>query len=205
MRNLENIYHPNFYDFLYFLNLCSKKNDCMNLTLETNRLLLRPLELSDAPSMFAMDNNPNVHKYLWQQPTQEVSETIKIIEMVQKQYVDNNIGRFATILKETGEFIGWTGIKFVNDHVENGNTNFYDYGYRLDEKFWNKGFATEASIAWLHYGFNQMNIEKMNAYTHAQNGASNHILQKVGFQLMEDYPDKNDVIWKWWMMEKSEQ
>lgn len=172
----------------------------MDLTLETKRLLLRPLELSDAEAFFAMDNNPNVHKYLWQQPTQEVSEIIKVIEMVQKQYEDNGIGRFATILKETGEFIGWTGIKFVNDHVENGNTNFYDYGYRLDEKFWNEGYATEASLVWLEYGFNQMKIEKMNAYTHAENLASNHILQKVGFQFMEDYPDKEGVIWKWWMM-----
>jgi RimJ/RimL family protein N-acetyltransferase len=170
----------------------------MNLQIETNRLLLRPLELSDAEGMFEMDNNPNVHRYLWQSPTQEISETMKIIEMVQKQYADNKIGRFATILKETGEFIGWTGIKFVNDHVENGNTNFYDYGYRLNEKFWNKGYATEASKAWLDYGFNQMNIKTMHAYTHAQNGASNQVLQKVGFQFMEDYPDTEGVMWKWW-------
>ena len=104
---------------------------------------------------------------------------------------------------ETGEFIGWTGIKFVNDLVENGNTNFYDYGYRLNENFWNKGYATEASIAWLEYGFNQMKIDKMNAYTHAQNGASNHILQKVGMRFMEDYLDKDGVQWKWWQMENN--
>lgn len=173
----------------------------MNLILETERLILRPLDITDAEAMFTMDNNPNVHKYLWQKPTLELSETIKIIEMVQKQYVENKIGRFATILKDSGEFIGWTGIKFVNDHVENGNTNFYDYGYRLNEKFWNKGFATEASKAWLDYGFNQMNIQIMNAYTHAQNGASNHILQKVGFQFIEEYPDLEGVIWKWWQLE----
>jgi len=175
----------------------------MNLTLETDRLLLRPLEISDAEAMFAMDNNPLVHKYLWQNPTQEISETIKIIEYVQKQYDENNIGRFATILKETGEFIGWTGIKYINDHVENGNTNFYDYGYRLDEKFWNKGYATEASHAWLDYGFNQMNIDIMNAYTHSENGASNHILQKVGMNFVEDYLDKEGVLWKWWQLENT--
>ena len=173
----------------------------MNLILETSRLLLRPLELSDAEAMFAMDNNPEVHKYLWQTPTQEITETIKIIEYVRGQYEKNNIGRFATILKETNEFIGWTGIKYIDDHVENGNTNFYDYGYRLDQKFWGKGFATEASIAWLNYGFNQMKIDKMNAYTHFDNGASNHILQKVGMIFMQDYPDKDGVIWKWWQME----
>lgn len=89
----------------------------------------------------------------------------------------------------------------MHDHIENGNTHFYDYGYRLDEKFWGKGYATEASTAWLEYGFNKMNIEIMNAYTHAQNGASNHILQKVGMNFMEDYLDKDSVLWKWWQME----
>lgn len=173
----------------------------MDLLLETNRLLLRPLELYDAEDMFAMDSNPEVHKYLWQTPAQHIDEVIKVIDYVRSQYLKNNIGRFATIVKETGEFIGWTGIKFVDDHVENGNTNFYDYGYRLNEKFWNKGYATEASKAWLDYGFNQMKIDKMNAYTHSENGASNHILEKVGMKLMENYPDKDGVIWKWWQME----
>ena len=173
----------------------------MDLLLETERLLLRPLELEDADAMFAMDTNPNVHKYLWQNPTQTKDETRGIIKMVQKQYLDNNIGRFASILKETGEFIGWTGIKYVNDHIENGNTNFFDYGYRLDEKFWNKKYATEASICWLDYGFNEMKIEIMNAYTHFENKASNHILQKIGMKFIENYVDKVGANWKWWQME----
>lgn len=176
----------------------------MILNIETPRLILRPLEISDAEAMFAMDSNPTVHQYLWQNPSKDISETIQIIEFVQKQYEENGIGRFATILKETGEFVGWTGIKFINDHVENGNTNFYDYGYRLNEKFWNKGIATEASRAWLDYAFNTMNINEMNAYTHAENGASNHVLNKVGFNFIEDYPDKEGVTWKWWQLLKSD-
>jgi ribosomal-protein-alanine N-acetyltransferase len=172
----------------------------MILTLETKRLLLRPLEVADAEAMFAMDSNPNVHKYLWQKPTQTIDETLKIIENVRGQYIKNNIGRFATILKETGEFIGWTGIKYIDDHIENGNTNFFDYGYRLNENYWNSGFATEASVAWLDYGFTQMNIDKMNAYTHHENGASNRILKKIGMTLVESYPDKEQVTWNWWQM-----
>ena len=173
----------------------------MDLTLESERLIYRPFELSDAQVLFEMDSNPNVHKYLWQKPTLDIDESIQIIEMLQKQYKENGIGRFATILKETGEFIGWTGIKFVNDHIENGNTNFYDYGYRLNEKHWNKGYASEATKIWLDYGFNEMNINEMNAYTHAENGASNHILSKSGFQFIEDYPDKDGITWKWWQLE----
>ena len=172
----------------------------MDLIIETERLILRPFEFSDAEALYDMDKNQIVHKYLWQKPITDIKEVHEYIEMVQKQYIERGIGRFSTVLKETGELIGWTGIKFVNDHIENGNTNFYDYGYRLNKKFWNKGFATEASIAWLDYGFNNMKIEKMNAYTHSENAASNHILKKIGMKFIENYPDVNNVIWKWWQM-----
>lgn len=175
----------------------------MDLQLESLRLLYRPFELSDAHALFEMDNNPNVHKYLWQKPTLDIDESIQIIEMLHKQYKENGIGRFATILKETGELIGWTGIKFVNDHIENGNTNFYDYGYRLNEKFWNKGYATEATKAWFDYGFNEMKIETLHAYTHAENGASNHILEKNGMKFMEEYTAEDGINWKWWQMKNS--
>jgi RimJ/RimL family protein N-acetyltransferase len=150
-----------------------------------------------------MDANPIVHKYLWQKPTLHIDESLQIIAYLQKQYKENGIGRYATILKETGEFIGWTGIKYINDHVENGHTNFFDYGYRLNEPFWNKGFATEATTFWLHHGFNIMKIKTMNAYTHAENGASNHILRKAGFQEMETYFNDDNVAWKWWQLENN--
>ena len=172
----------------------------MQLVLETERLILRPLDFADVDAFFEMDKNPVVHKYLWQTPVNNKDEIVKIIEYVKNQYKNNTIGRFATVLKTTNEFIGWTGIKFVNDHIENGNTNFYDYGYRLNERYWNKGYATEASVAWLNYGFKEMKIDEMNAYTHAENGASNHILQKIGMNEIQNYPDTNNIVWKWWQM-----
>jgi [ribosomal protein S5]-alanine N-acetyltransferase len=173
----------------------------MNLILETERLIMREMLPTDAETLFDMDKTPEVHKYLWQKPVTAISEVHTYIEMVRKQYEERGIGRFVAIIKETNELIGWIGLKFVNDHTENGNTNFYDYGYRLNEKFWNKGYATEASKAWLDYGFKTMTIDKINAYTHAQNGASNHVLQKVGMKFMEDYLDNEGVTWKWWQME----
>ncbi|WNM17926.1 GNAT family N-acetyltransferase [Flavobacterium capsici] len=175
------------------------------ITFETERLLLRPLELTDAEAMFAMDSNPDVHTYLWQKPSTDIAESIKVIEYVHRQYNQNNIGRFATILKETGEFIGWTGIKFVDDHIENGNTNFYDYGYRLNPKFWNKGYATEATQFWLTYGIDQLKVSDLNAYTHAQNGASNKVLGRCGMTFMEEYPDPEGVFWTWWQMKNTNQ
>lgn len=174
----------------------------MDLILETERLIMRPMLHEDAEALFDMDKNPEVHKYLWQKPFTTIDQIHDYIAYIRKQYEENVIGRFSTIVKETNELIGWTGIKYINDHIENGKTNFYDYGYRLNEKSWNKGYATEASKAWLDYGFNKMNIQEMNAYTHSENGASNHVLQKVGFNFVENYQDQNDVTWKWWQMKK---
>lgn len=47
-----------------------------------------------------------------------------------------------------------------------------------------------------------MKIKKMNAYIHAENGASNKILSKFGMKFIEDYLDEG-VIWKWWQIENS--
>ena len=48
-----------------------------------------------------------------------------------------------------------------------------------------------------------MNIKEMNAYTNAQNGASKKKKKKVGFNFVEDYPDNDGVIWKWWQLEST--
>ena len=173
----------------------------MNLILETDRLILREFQLSDAETFFAMDSNPNVHKYLWNKPVQKIEETIEIIDSVRKQYVNNGIGRFAMISKETNEFIGWAGLKY-NTEIVNNKVNFYDIGYRLDEKFWGKGYASEATIVWLKYAFEIMNIKTMEAAAHSDNVASNRILQKIGMQMTEQYLEDR-VSWNWYQLENN--
>jgi len=173
----------------------------MKLILETDRLILREFLLSDAEAFFAMDSNPNVHQYLWNKPVQKMEETIEIIEFVRKQYTENGIGRFAMILKETNEFIGWAGLKF-NTEIVNNETNFYDIGYRLVEKFWGKGYASEATFAWLKYAFETMNIKTIEAAAHTENGASNRILQKIGMQMTEQYLE-DGISWNWYQLENN--
>lgn len=173
----------------------------MNLILETDRLILRELLLSDAEAFFAMDSNPNVHKYLWNKPVQKIEETIEVIEFVRKQYVENGIGRFAMISKETNEFVGWAGLKY-NTEVENNKVNFYDIGYRLDEKFWGKGYASEATFAWKQYAFQTMKIQSLAAAAHTENRASNRILQKIGMKMTEQYLE-DGISWNWYQLENN--
>jgi ribosomal-protein-alanine N-acetyltransferase len=171
----------------------------MNLILETDRLILREIKPSDAEAFFAMDSNPKIHRYLWNKPVQKIEEINEIIESVRKQYVDNGIGRFAMISKDTNEFIGWAGLKY-NTEMVNNKVNFYDIGYRLDEKFWGKGYASDATFAWLNYAFETMKIKTLEAAAHSDNVASNRILQKIGMQMTETYLE-DGVSWNWYQLE----
>jgi ribosomal-protein-alanine N-acetyltransferase len=168
----------------------------MNLILETERLILREMLPSDAAALFEMDSNPNVHKYLWNKPLTSIDGVYQYIEMVRNQYLENNIGRFVVVLKETNELIGWAGLKY-NTEIVNNKVHFYDIGYRLNEKFWGKGYASEASFAWLDYGFNVIKIKVMEAAAHTDNIASNRILQKIGLKMTEKYLEEG-VSWNWY-------
>ena len=168
----------------------------MKLILKTERLILREMLFSDAEALFEMDSNPKVHQYLWNKPLKNSSEVRPYIESVKNQYLENNIGRFVVVLKETNELIGWAGLKY-NIEMVNNKVDFYDIGYRLNEKFWGKGYASEASFAWLNYGFNVMKIKVMEAAAHTENIASNRILQKIGLKMTEQYME-DGVSWNWY-------
>jgi RimJ/RimL family protein N-acetyltransferase len=168
----------------------------MKLILKTERLILREMLVSDAEALFEMDSNPKVHQYLWNKPLKNSSEVQSYIESVKNQYLENNIGRFVVVLKETNELIGWAGLKY-NTEMVNNKIHFYDIGYRLNERFWGKGYASEASFAWLNYGFNVMKIKVMEAAAHSDNIASNKILLKIGLKMTEQYLE-DGVYWNWY-------
>lgn len=157
----------------------------MTTSIETPRLLLRPLLESDAPGMFALDSNPNVHQFLGNKIVSEISQSLEWIHNIRQQYKDNGIGRWAAIEKSSGEFIGWSGLKLERD--VNGRATFYDFGYRLREEFWGKGYATEAGKAWIQYGFNEMKLPVINAYCDAAHAGSRHVLEKCGLQHTESF------------------
>ena len=83
--------------------------------LTSERFLLRPFELSDANDLFELDSDPLVHQFLGNKLQTEVQQAKDVIEKVQKQYKDFGIGRYAVIDKQTGEFVGWCGLKYELD------------------------------------------------------------------------------------------
>jgi len=171
----------------------------MDIIIETERLVMRELRPEDAPGMFALDSNPNVHQYLGNNPVQSIEQIHEAIASIRNQYLTRGIGRFAVILKDSNEFIGWSGLKFITE-PENNHVNFYDLGYRLQEKHWRKGYALESAIAWLDYGFTQMNIKTMYASAHVDNVGSNAILQKIGM-IQNGHFYWDDLLCNWYELE----
>lgn len=153
----------------------------MKIFVETERFLLRELLPSDVEGMFALDSDPEVHKYIGNHPITSLEQAEEIIDYVRRQYVQNGIGRWAIEEKSTGEFVGWTGLK-LEDQVRPGQP-YYDLGYRLRQPFWGKGIATETGIASLEYGFNTLELPEICGAAHIHNLGSNKVLSKVGMQL----------------------
>lgn len=158
---------------------------------ETERLILRELVVSDAKGFFEMDSNPAVHKYLGLSPIDTIDEAIARINMVRQQYEEFGIGRWAIEEKSSGEFVGWSGLKFINTEVNN-RTNFYDVGYRLCERFWGKGYATESAKAAIDYGFVNLNLDEIIGIANVHNKKSIHALQKCGLKFIEQF---NFELW----------
>ena len=104
----------------------------MKIFLETERLILRELLPSDATNMLALDSNPNVVQYIGIQPITDLEACRKNIRYIRDQYEKNGIGRWAVVRKDTNEFVGWSGLKLVNEKTINGRQNFYDLGYSFE-------------------------------------------------------------------------
>lgn len=170
------------------------------MLIETERLILRRLEASDALGMFALDSNPAVHKFLGNNPIKTLEQAQAIITTIQDQYDQYGIGRWAVIDKATHDFIGWSGLKYEQSVRPFA---YYDLGYRLRQEYWGQGIATESALAALCYGFEQLNLDTIHAGADVQHTASNHVLQKVGFNCIETF-EYDDAPHYWYELTKTE-
>lgn len=174
----------------------------MTFHIETERLILRELRLSDSDSMFELESNPEVHKYLGNKPIKNTEDSIKILESVINQYKERGIGRWAVINKTTKEFMGWSDIRLNTEYNMNGFTKYYDIGYRFIERYWENSYATESGKAAIEYAFNTMNLPELYATTHLENQASHNALLKLGLNYIEEfYFDYEKMNLRWYKIE----
>jgi len=145
------------------------------MIIETERLILRPIEKSDAEDVYEYSKNEKVGPNAGWEPHPDKRHSAAVI----KEIFLNRPGVFGIVPKDSGKLIGSAGLaedkKRPLDEVRM-------LGYALGEEYWGNGYATEAAHAVIKFGFEKMDIELISAYCYPFNLASKNVLEKCGMK-----------------------
>ena len=143
-----------------------------NIRIETERLLLRPLMVTDAEEVFQWVSDERVSKYMVYHTYQSVQEVVEWLRGVEADMTEYH---FAFVRKTDGKLIGSGSIG--PDAKGNG---FWGFGYNLRYDCWGHGYATEAAKAMINYAHENLGVRKF-ASSHAEpNTASGNVMKKCG-------------------------
>ena len=168
--------------------------------IEGERIVLDRVVDSDADALRDLIDNPRVQRYL---PTYLFELTVPDVrEAIQQLYGDLFTHKESIILairlRETGELAGLAEFYGLRAPLHKVST-----GYRLRERWWGHGLATEAARLMVSYLYDETDIEIVTASTMVENAGSAHVLEKVGFirtarAVEEDwgYPEPT-IVDKW--------
>lgn len=154
--------------------------------IETPRLYLYEMAEADAADFYELNADPEVMRYTGDVPFADVEDARQLVANY-RQYQLRGYGRWTMIHKQTGAFIGWCGLRYIEDWQET------DIGYRLLRRFWNQGYATEAANACIEYGFNQLHLTRIIGRTHKNNFASIRVLEKLGLCFEKFYEENGEI------------
>ena len=150
----------------------------MHIIFETPRLILRQFTEADAPLILSLNSDPEIVKYVHEPTLKTVEQAEKILQDIILTQYKNNLGRWAIHTRSDMNFIGWCGLKYRPELDE------IDLGYRLMQKAWGKGFATEAAQHSLEHGFTKLNLKLITGRAHIENIASIKVLEKIGMNFI---------------------
>lgn len=146
-------------------------------TLETERLFLRPLTLGDEDDVFAYASDPEVARLVSWETHPDRNASRAFLEWVLNRYLSGREAPWAMATRVTGRVIGTCG--FVHWDVPNG---FAEIGYAMARKHWGKGIMTEAVRRVIDFGFQSMDLARIEAVCLMDNTASARVMEKVGMQ-----------------------
>ena len=146
-------------------------------TLETNRLILRKILPSDTADMYDYSSRPETSRYLLWSPHANLKYTKKYIAYLQTAYRNEEFFDFGLVDKESGKMIGTCG--FTDFDMDN---NSAEIGYVLHPDFWGKGFAKEAILRVMAFGFAELHLHRITAKIMTGNSASKRVAEKCGMR-----------------------
>ena len=154
--------------------------------METERLILRLLTMDDLDGLAALYRDPEIRRY-FPDGTRTYDQTRAELEWIIDVYYGRyGYGLWATVLKETGAFIGRCGL--LPWEID-GRTEV-EVAYLLDKGYWGRGLATEAACAIADHAFATLPVDRLICLVDPANTASRGVALRVGMTLLwDDYVD----------------
>jgi RimJ/RimL family protein N-acetyltransferase len=180
------------------------EGEFMAQKIETTRLIIRPYLHEDLEDVYGQFSNTEATKY-FQGGTKTHEETKKyLIDAIHAFETPSPMGRRAVVLKETKKVIGYVGLCYLKEALQNfcglhctddALKNKIELSYGLNRKYWGKGYAFEAAKAMLDYGFNTIGLKEIVAAINPKNMASIKIAKKLGMKYEReiDWPNQGKV------------
>ena len=145
--------------------------------LETERFVLRKLELSDAESLFTILADEEVTRFYDDEAFTEISQAKAQIQAWANGFDERRSIRWGIVRREDDIVIGTCGYYGFNVWHRRGSL-----GFELARSYWRQGIMTEALEAIIAFGFNEVGLNRIQAVVMPGNEGSEKLLEKLGFR-----------------------
>lgn len=146
--------------------------------METERLALRRFTVADGDHLFALDNDPEVMRYLngGEPVSRDEIEHEILPDFLHESEGGGLLGYWAALEKASGQFVGWFSLR----QYDGASLDDAWLGYRLVRAMWGKGYATEGARLLIERAFSETTIQRVLATTYEHNVASRRVMEKLG-------------------------
>ena len=159
--------------------------------IKTERLTLRKIEESDADVILLLRSDKSINKFINRpenRRTKNISDAIKHIKKLNADSKNNNSIAWGITLNKNSKIIGTICLwNFSKDYKT------AEVGYDLNPNFQKKGIMSESLNSVINFGFVELCIDRIEAFTHIQNENSKKLLVKNGFSIIEDRKDNDNL------------
>ncbi|WP_377890564.1 GNAT family N-acetyltransferase [Alkalihalobacillus sp. R86527] len=145
-------------------------------TIITERLKLREVKTEDAEDMLIYLSEPDVVKHMGLAPFQSIANALDEINWYKSIYNEGTGMRWGLSLKDSDKMIGSCG--FLNRNAKHSRA---EVGFEISKDHWGKGLASEALRAVIAFGFNELELERIEALIEPENHPSQRLVERQGF------------------------
>ncbi len=165
----------------------------MYFEIKTDRLILRPLDITDLESAHLYSSDKENTRYMYWLPNDTKDETSEFLTRVSNEWKKENPSFYEFAITLDGKHIGAISI-YLNDKRDTG-----ELGWVINRQYWKKGYATEAALAVKEFALNELKVVKLIANCDYRNAESYSLMKRIGLELESDtgtrtYPKTGETV-----------